>query len=150
MPGSLAHLPRCQVALPAGLGLRPLGTTPTGRTSSAGGQAYEQGRTEQVTGSNGRVEMQQLRSRTRLGSRVDLTDAAHRPAVVDLVHPAGVDLVCPAAADLVRPAETPGPGPHPARRIRHQARDSLLVAGCSLALSVGATGLLWVLGRWLA
>lgn len=36
------------------------------------------------------------------------------------------------------------------RRIRHEARDGLLVAGFSLSASVGAAGLLWLLTWWLA
>ncbi|MBM7800197.1 hypothetical protein JOE57_003118 [Microlunatus panaciterrae] len=35
------------------------------------------------------------------------------------------------------------------RRIRHDARDGVAVAGLSLAASTGATLLLWALVRWL-
>lgn len=35
------------------------------------------------------------------------------------------------------------------RRIRHEARDSMAVAGFSLAASVGATLVVWLVVRWL-
>lgn len=35
------------------------------------------------------------------------------------------------------------------RRIRHDARDGLAVAGLSLGLSAAVTLILWVLLRWL-
>lgn len=37
----------------------------------------------------------------------------------------------------------------PARRIRHEARDSMAVAGFSLAASVAATLVIWLAVRWL-
>ena len=35
------------------------------------------------------------------------------------------------------------------RRIRHEARDRMAVAGFSLAASVGATLVIWLAVRWL-
>ena len=35
------------------------------------------------------------------------------------------------------------------RRIRHEARDGLSVAALSLAASVGVTGAVWLLMKWL-
>lgn len=37
----------------------------------------------------------------------------------------------------------------PERRIRHEARDSAAVAGFSLAASVAATLVIWLIVRWL-
>ena len=37
----------------------------------------------------------------------------------------------------------------PTRRVRHEARDGLAAAALSLTLSVGVTGLVWILVWWL-
>jgi hypothetical protein len=50
---------------------------------------------------------------------------------------------------LARGATPLDPGQGKVRRIRDQARDGLSAAGVSLAGSLGVTGALWVLIRWL-
>ena len=60
-PSALTHLPRCQVGLPADLGLKPLGTSygPYRRRSE---QAHEHGRRTRVEGSRCRMRTQSDRA----------------------------------------------------------------------------------------